>query len=106
MYDSFSGIEEGEEARDGNRSEKLRRNTPEQIPAVVLGMLGVDKCYQGQRLGSSLLRDAILRAQHVSSEIGARALIVDPMDDSAAAFYARYGFQAFPDLNRMFLPLA
>lgn len=90
------------DVRDG----RLRRNTPEQIPAVLLGMLGVDNRCQGQRLGSSLLRDAILRAQHVSSEIGARALIVDPVDDSAAAFYARYGFRAFPDLNRMFLPLA
>lgn len=92
--------------RDDVQGGWLRRNVPEHIPAVLLGMLGVDKRYQGCHLGSSLLRDAILRSQHVSAEIGARALIVDPVDDRAAAFYRKYGFRPLPGVERMFLPLA
>lgn len=83
----------------------LRRNVPEQIPAVLLGMLGVDVRFQGRHVGSSLLRDAILRARHVSEEIGARALIVDPADEAAVTFYLKYGFKQLPGLDRMFLPL-
>lgn len=83
----------------------LRRNTPEQIPAVLLGMLGVDEVFQGQGLGRSLLRDAILRARSVSHEIGARALLVDPADESSARFYEKYGFRELPESSRLFLPL-
>lgn len=82
----------------------LRRNSPEQIPAILLGMLGVDTAHQGHGLGTSLLRDAILRSQRVSSEIGAQALLVDPVDETAADFYLHFGFRKLPGTKRMFLP--
>ena len=92
-------------ARSDVRGGWLRRNTPEQIPAVLLGMLGVDGDYQGRGLGRSLLRDAVLRARSVSREIGARALLVDPTDESTSRFYEKYGFRALPETQRLFLPL-
>ena len=92
-------------ARSDVRGGWLRRNTPEQIPAVLLGMLGVDKDCQGQGLGRSLLRDAVLRARNVSREIGARALLVDPADEGASQFYEHYGFRPLPETERLFLPL-
>lgn len=92
-------------ARSDVRGGWLRRNTPEQIPAVLLGMLGVDGDYQGRGLGRSLLRDAVLRARSVSHEIGARALLVDPTDESTSRFYEKYGFRALPETQRLFLPL-
>ena len=36
----------------------------------------------------------------------ARALVVDPVDGDAEAFYARYGFERIPGLERMFVPLS
>ena len=92
-------------ARSDVKGGWLRRNTPEQIPAVLLGMLGVDKDYQGQGLGRSLLRDAILRAQSASREIGARALLVVPAGAGTARVYAQYGFKPLPETERLFLPL-
>ena len=83
----------------------LQRNTPEEIPAILLGMLGVGRAFQGMGLGKSLLGDAIERSLHVARQIGSRALIVDPIDEKAAAFYSRYGFRLFPESPRMFLPL-
>ena len=92
-------------ARSDVRGGWLRRNTPEQIPAVLLGMLGVDRDYQGLGLGRSLLRDAILRARSVSLEIGARSLLVDPASEGSSRFYESYGFRALPETQRLFLPL-
>ncbi|KFI47933.1 GNAT family N-acetyltransferase [Bifidobacterium biavatii] len=84
----------------------LRRNTPEQIPAILLGMLGVDHRFQGKGLGRKLLHDAVVRALNVSRDIGARALMVDPVDDAATRFYEKNGFQHVPGSDRMFFKLA
>ena len=83
----------------------FKRNAPEQVPAVLLGMLGVDKRDQGLGLGKSLLKDAIERSLAVSGQIGARALLVDPACDEVASFYKRYGFRDLAGTNRLALPL-
>ena len=72
---------------------RLKRNSPEHISAILLGMLGVDVHFQGQGLGASLLRDAILRSVEVSGQIGARALLVDPANSEASAFFAILGLR-------------
>lgn len=83
----------------------LKRNASESIPTILLGMLGVDRRFQGQHLGSSLLGDAIRRSTLVAEQIGARALLVDPVDDAARRIYEKYGFKAIPGMDRMFIPL-
>ena len=84
----------------------LRRSALRDIPCVLLGMLGVDRCHHCQGLGSQPLRDATLRAIAASDVIGARALVVDPADDGARRLYERYGFKALPGTERMYVPLA
>lgn len=71
----------------------LSRNAPERIPVILLGILGVDKRFQGRGLGKDLLRDAARRSVSVAREIGARALVVEPANDSVAGFYEGLGFQ-------------
>lgn len=71
------------------------RNAPDPIPAVLLGRLAVDRAFQGARLGTSLLHDAVVNATTAAERIGLRALIVEALDDNAAAFYARHGFKPF-----------
>lgn len=83
----------------------LRHNTPERIPAILIGMLAVSHPCQGNGLGWQLLRDAIIRAQGISHRLGARALIVDPHDDSARAFYEHFGFKPVPGSDSMYLRL-
>lgn len=77
------------------------RNTPDQIPAVLLGMLAVDKAFQGQGLGAALLRDAFLNTMKVANLAGAKALIVDPINNEARSFYAHFGFSELAGTNRM-----
>lgn len=83
----------------------VRRNSPEQIPAILLGMLGVDSRYKGQGLGARLLSDAIKNSLRAASIIGSKVLVVDPADDAAQSFYAHFGFLRLPGTTRMFLPL-
>lgn len=84
----------------------LARNAPEQIPVILLGMLGVDRRYAGQGLGRDLLLDAVHRSQAVAQVVGARALVVDPLGEGARGFYTRYGFKEIPGSDRMFAKLA
>jgi GNAT superfamily N-acetyltransferase len=71
---------------------RVRRNMPDPIPVMVLGRLAVDRRFQGQGLGSALLRDAILRTLQAADIAGIRAILVHAKDEKARAFYERSGF--------------
>ena len=76
------------------------------VPAAVLGRLAVDRRYQGQGLGETLLLDAIYRVVRASATIAVYAVIVDAKNERGRTFYERYGFRAFAGLpRRLFLPL-
>jgi ribosomal protein S18 acetylase RimI-like enzyme len=75
------------------------------VPTVRMGRLAVDRTFKGQGLGGALLADALTRAAR--NEIAAYALVVDAIDEIAAAFYRHHGFIALPNaLLTLFLPLA
>lgn len=59
----------------------ISKIAPSQVPAVVLGMLGVDEDFKGMGLGAALLRDAVLNASKVAAIAGARTLVVDPVEE-------------------------
>ena len=80
----------------------LKGNSPSSIPVFLLGMLGVSKKYQGLGLASQLLLDAYHRAANAADVIGARALVVDPLDEKAKTFYVNKGFENIGTTERMF----
>ncbi|RLA42731.1 MAG: GNAT family N-acetyltransferase [Gammaproteobacteria bacterium] len=71
----------------------IARNMPEPIPVMVLGRLAIDVRMQGKRLGSALLKDALLRTLSVSKNVGIRAILVHAISEEAKRFYLSYGFQ-------------
>jgi GNAT superfamily N-acetyltransferase len=83
-----------------------RKKMPRRAPGVRLGRLAVDLRLQGKGLGEMLLVDALTRAQRVYMEAGGIGLFVDAIDEQAANFYKRYGFEAAPDQPLLlFLPV-
>lgn len=66
------------------------------IPVMVLARLAVSKTAQGQGIGVGLLQDAIRRTLNVAEQVGIRALLTHPLDDGAARFYQRFGFEPSP----------
>jgi GNAT superfamily N-acetyltransferase len=59
-------------------SGKVRRNQPQMVPIIVLGRLAVDRNHQGRRVGSHLLRDAIIRSVRIADQLGVRATLCTP----------------------------
>lgn len=72
------------------------RNTPEAIPVIILARLAIDVEHQGQKLGSHLLKDALLRALSVSHHVGIRGILVHAITEKAKRFYQDYGFTESP----------
>jgi GNAT superfamily N-acetyltransferase len=66
------------------------------IGVILLARLAVDRSEQGAGLGKTLLVDALSRALAAADAIGARAILVHAIDDEAAAFYKKFGFEPSP----------
>jgi len=75
---------------------RIRRNMPDPVPVMILGRLAIDATWQGQGLGTDLLRDAVLRTLQAAEIAGIRALLVHAIDEKAGRFYERTGFIVSP----------
>jgi predicted N-acetyltransferase YhbS len=76
------------------------------IPVCVLARLAVTIPWQGQGLGSGLLRDGLRRILVAAEEVGMRAVLVHALDEDAGGFYRRYGFEpATADGLTLMVPL-
>ncbi len=67
------------------------------IPAMRIGKLAVDLCFQGKNIGILLLKDAFLRAINVSSKVAIYCVIVDALNEKAKSFYIKFGFIPFEE---------
>jgi predicted GNAT family N-acyltransferase len=75
------------------------------IPATLLGRLAVSNKQQGQGIGKLLLMDALHRSYITSTQLASFAVVVDPIDSHAKAFYEYYGFIQLPDSGKMFIAM-
>jgi GNAT superfamily N-acetyltransferase len=71
---------------------KIKRNMPDPIPAIVLGRLAVDKLHQEKGLARALIKDMFLRAIQVADLAGTRAVLVKALNDKVISFYQSFGF--------------
>jgi ribosomal protein S18 acetylase RimI-like enzyme len=85
--------------------EHLQKKLPyKNLPVTLLGRLARDSKYKGQGIGELLLADAMLRAFQASAAIGACAVVTDPINEKARAFYKGFGFISL-ESGRMFIPM-
>jgi predicted GNAT family N-acyltransferase len=75
------------------------------IPTTLIGRLAISKKFQGQGIGKILLIDALKRSYCASREMGSFAVVVDPIDEEAQTFYAKYDFIQLPDSGKMLLSM-
>ena len=80
---------------------------PRQIPCARLIMLGVDQTYKNIKLGSRLMRQALLITKEAASRMGCYGLYLDS-DPAAIGFYQTLGFALFegdksPEPSPMFV---
>jgi len=93
--------------RDAFSEELIKKLPPsyEDIPTILLGRLAIDESIKGNGWGEILLLDALNRSLSISESVGTIAVIVDPIDEKAQAFYLKYGFIMLPTSGKMFLPM-
>lgn len=72
----------------------LSRHFP--TPVALIARLAITAQHQGADLGRSLLLDALQRTLRASDHLAVRAVTVDALDDRAASFYRRFGFEPTP----------
>lgn len=75
-----------------SRSVRTGRH-PDPVPCLLLGQFAVDSDWQGQGLGSGLLKDALRRCIVGADLIGGRALIVRAVDAEAEQYWQKRGFR-------------
>lgn len=91
----------GQVSRKVGTKGKARRGAPANIPAVILGRLGVDQGLQGIGVGKDLLTHAIgaslmlARGDRAGLTPPISVMAIKALNESVASFYQRVGFQAF-----------
>jgi GNAT superfamily N-acetyltransferase len=73
-----------------------QRNTPDPVPATLLGQLAIHLSQQGQGHARSLLQFALTAALRASREVGSFGVLTHPIDDEVQTFYRRRGFEDLP----------
>jgi GNAT superfamily N-acetyltransferase len=74
----------------------IRRNMPQPIPTMILARLAVDRRHADRKIGTGMLRDALLRTLQAADIAGIRALLAHALNEKAATFYRKCGFAASP----------
>ncbi|HST42255.1 MAG TPA: GNAT family N-acetyltransferase [Conexibacter sp.] len=85
----------------------IGRGAPARIPAILLAKLALDQRLQGRGLGAELLIHALTTIITAARTAGGRIIVVDAIDDQAAAFYRAHDFQPAPsDPQRLVMKLS
>ncbi|MCY4618880.1 MAG: GNAT family N-acetyltransferase [Chloroflexi bacterium] len=84
---------------------RIRSNQPEDLLAMLLSGLAVDRNQQGHGLAAALLKHFLLKALDVAELTGLRVVLVHAKNNQVADFYRRFGFQSatVDDLTLMML---
>lgn len=81
----------------GDAPERLTKGLARHpVPVMLLARLAVSTPWQGRKIGSGLLKDAMLRTLQAADIGGIRAFAVHAKDESAKQFYERFGFVPSP----------
>jgi len=96
----YFSLTTGSVRRESAPSRYTRGMPRHPIPTILIARLAVDRPHQGQQLGGRLLAEALRLAVAASDSAAARLVVVDAIDDQAAAFYRRYGFIDVPENPR------
>jgi GNAT superfamily N-acetyltransferase len=81
----------------GDAPERLTKGLAHHpVPVMLLARLAVSTVWQGRKIGSGLLKDAMLRTLQAADIGGIRAFAVHAKDTPAKQFYERFGFVPSP----------
>jgi GNAT superfamily N-acetyltransferase len=89
-------ISAGSVARERATARSAQGLANHPVAVSLLARLAVDTNEQGNRLGSALLKDALIRIERAGDVLGIRAVLVHAIDEQARLSYEQFGFEACP----------
>ncbi len=89
-------------ALPGPVTKKLPRYN--ELPATLLGRLARDLRFKGQQIGERLMASMLHRSVRAAEDVASWAIVTDPKDENARAFYASFGFQSLTE-SRQFITM-
>jgi ribosomal protein S18 acetylase RimI-like enzyme len=82
------------------------KKLPRDVAGVRLGRLAVDKAYQRQGIGKTLLVAAMGKFIKIFASAGGIGMFVDAKDQDAKRYYEQFGFVSMPSNElELFLPV-
>ncbi|HEY7960900.1 MAG TPA: GNAT family N-acetyltransferase [Solirubrobacteraceae bacterium] len=76
----------------------LAKQSPDPVPALLLGRLAVDRSHSGQGIGTALVAHVLVTAVELNTKAACRAVVVSALNASARRWWEHLGFHPFdPD---------
>lgn len=75
------------------------------LPVAKIGRLAVDSQFQGKKIGTALLFDALKKINEASKVVAAYAVVVDAKNAKAKTFYESFGFANYKNELSLYLPM-
>lgn len=94
---AYYTVAPGQICRDSLPVNYLSGPRPNHVPMFRLGQLAVDKQYQSQGIGRTVLLHALKKCYLQSLQIGGYGVIVDAKDENVRKFYEKMCFVVFRD---------
>ncbi len=87
----------------GDVPEGARKHVPRYplVSATLIGRLAIASDHQGRGLGGILLARALRASYDSAATVGSCMVVVDAIDEGAAAFYEAHDFTRLPDSLRL-----
>jgi GNAT superfamily N-acetyltransferase len=77
---------------------RVGKQSPDRVPALLLGRLAVDKSFAGLGVGTALVAHVLATAVELNEKAACRAVVATALDARVRAWWERLGFHAFhPD---------
>jgi GNAT superfamily N-acetyltransferase len=84
----------------------LAKHSPDPVPALLCGRLGVDRNYAGLGIGAALVAHILATAVDMNRAAAMKAVVVTAISSEARAWWTRFGFGPFdpsPDCLDLYL---
>ena len=75
------------------------------VPVAKIGRLAVNSQFQGKKIGTALLFDALKKINEASRVVAAYAVVVDAKNAKAKNFYENFGFASYKNELSLYLPM-
>lgn len=82
-----------------NAPDIVARQSPDPVPALLIGRLAVDRSVAGKGVGTALVRHVLASAVLLNEQAACRAVVVTALDETARRWWMRLGFHPFDRHN-------